>query len=450
MLHATTIPHENNINQVAWASMIGTTIEWYDFVIYSQAAALFFGPLFFPTYGRTMGALAGFATFGVGFIARPIGAIVFGHFGDRVGRKTTLVTTLTLMGFATLAVGLLPTYDEIGIWAPITLVSLRLVQGFAVGGEWGGAVLMAVEHAPSNRRGFYGSWPQLGTPMSLIIATAILALLSASMSNDAFLSWGWRIPFLLSALLVGVGLFIRLRISESPAFLQLQSEKRLLKAPVLDVWKRAKLHTLLVVGAQTAVNVGYYVVAVFGLSYATSGAGASRTAALVALIVGAAADLVAVPLFGTLSDKVGRRPVLLGGSVFVGLFGYPFFLMVQSGNAALLTLALSAGLAFGHAPIYSTMSTFFAEGYEARSRYSGLSIAYHLGGTISSGPTPFVAGALVAWYGGFLPVVVMLAMAGAVSVLCISLLDETYGRDMSVETVAAMAGQRHQAGVAVR
>ena len=436
MRQETTPIPANDIKQVAWASMIGTTVEWYDFVIYSQAAALVFGPLFFPALSPALGTLAGFATFGIGFVARPIGAAIFGHFGDRVGRKTTLVTTLTLMGLATLGVGFLPTYAQVGLWAPGVLVALRLVQGFAVGGEWGGAVLMAVEHAPSHRRGFYGSWPQLGTPLSLIIATVVMTLLSASMSNDAFLAWGWRVPFLMSAVLVGVGLFIRLQLTESPEFLKLQSQGKALRAPIVDVWTHAKVHTLLVVGAQAAVNVGYYVVVVFGLSYATSNAGISRTAALAALIIGAFADLVAVPLFGALSDRLGRKPVLVGGSVFIGLFAFPFFLMVQSGSVVLLSIAVALGLALGHAPVYSTMSTFFSEGYGVRSRYSGLSIAYHLGGTVSSGPTPFVASALLLAYGGILPVIVLLGAAAALSVACLMLLRETRGRDLSVDSIA--------------
>ena len=425
-----------NIVKIAFASMIGSTIEWYDFIIYSQATALVFGRVFFPASDTTVSTLAGFATFAVGFAARPFGAIVFGHYGDRIGRKATLVATLTLMGLSTVAVGLLPTYGQVGIAAPLGLLALRLLQGFAVGGEWGGAVLLVVEHAPINRRGFFGSWPQLGVPVSLILVTSVLALLSSSMSDADFQSWGWRIPFLMSSVLMAVGLFIRLRVSESPEFLRLRSEHRELRAPAMDVLRQAKRLTLLTIGAQWAVNVAYYVITVFALSYATVQVGVPRTAALIALVIAALADLIAVPAFGALSDIVGRKPVMISGSLFIGLFAFPFFLMVQSGNPVLLTIALSTSLALGHAPVYSTISTFFAESYGVRSRYTGISVAYHVGSAVSSGPAPFIASALAAAYAGPTPVAIYMAVAAVVAVTCMLFLEETRRRGFSSETVA--------------
>ena len=417
--------------KAAVASFIGSTIEWYDFLVFGQGAALIFNKLFFPQSTPLMGTLASLATFGVGFLARPIGGAVFGHYGDRIGRKSALVITLLLMGGATFAIGLLPTFFQLGIWAPILLVLLRLVQGFAVGGEWGGSVLMSVEHAPESRRGLYGSWPQMGIPLALILATSILALISTILSEDAFLAWGWRIPFLLSAVLVIVGLVIRLRISEPPVFVRLQQEGRQTKAPLMLILRHTKKQVALIVGSQTGVNVGFYTVTVFGLTYATTHAGIPRSAALLALVIAAVVDLIAIPLFGALSDKLGRRPVLLGGTIFFGLFMYPFFLLVETGSPTLLCVALIGALAFGHAPVYAVTSVFLAESFKAQARYSGISLGYQLAGVVSSGPTPFIGAALVAAYGGFLPIVIMMFIGSIVAAVCFSIMGETRNSDFT-------------------
>lgn len=413
--------------KVAFASLVGTSIEWYDFFIYGQAAALIFNGLFFPNLNPAIGALAGLATFGVGFVARPIGGFVFGHFGDRIGRKTALVTTLVLMGSATLLVGLLPTYQQIGIWAPILLVVLRLVQGFAVGGEWGGAVLMAVEHAPANKRGFYGSWPQMGIPIGLISATAVLYFLSIGLDEEAFTAWGWRVPFIASILLVAVGLVIRLKVSESPLFKKLSAAGDHLKVPILDVFRYAWKRTILAIFAQASVNVSFYVISVYALTYATQTTGASRSDTLIALIVAALFDLVAIPVWASVSDKVGRRPIVIFGSLFLGVFMYPFFLLVQTGSVLMLTIAITVGLVFGHAPAYAVLASFLSETFDAKSRYSGVSLAYQLSGALISGPAPLVAAALVVAYGGFGPVVIMAIIAAIVSVICVLALKETRG-----------------------
>lgn len=417
--------------KVAFASLVGTSIEWYDFFIYGQAAALVFNVLFFPNLDPALGVLAGLATFGVGFVARPIGGIIFGHFGDRIGRKTALVTTLLLMGTATFLVGVLPTFDQIGIWAPILLVVLRLVQGFAVGGEWGGAVLMAVEHAPKGKRGFYGSWPQMGIPIGLISASTILYALSVGLPEEQFLAWGWRVPFLASMILVIVGLVIRLKVSESPLFKKLQEEGKNLKVPLLDVLKNAWGRTLLAIFMQASVNVGFYVIGTYSISYAATYVGMTRGETLVALMIAAVLDLIAIPVWAMVSDRVGRKPILIFGSVVLGVFMYPFFLMVQSGDVVLLTIAISIGLVFGHAPVYALLSSVLSETFDAKSRYSGVSLSYQLSGAIISGPTPLVAAALVIGAdGSFTPVVVMALIAAAVSVICLVFLKET--RDSSL------------------
>jgi metabolite-proton symporter len=416
--------------KVAAASFIGSTIEWYDFLVYSQAAALVFGKLFFPQSTALAGTLASLATFGAGFLARPIGGIVFGHLGDRIGRKAALVMTLLMMGGATMAVGLLPTFSQSGIWAPIALVALRLIQGFAVGGEWGGAVLMSVEHAPAGRRAFYGSFPQMGIPLALILATSTLALVSTVLTEDEFLGWGWRIPFLLSGLLVVVGLVIRLSIEETPVFRRLQREGQQVRLPVMELVRGSKKQIALTIGSQTGVNIGFHVVTVFALAYATTYAGVSRNATLIALVIASVVDLVAMPVFALLADVVGRKPVLVGGTVFFGLFMYPFFLLISSGHPVLLRVGLAAALALGHAPVYAVTATFFAESFGARTRYSGISLGYQLAGAISSGPTPFLAAALVAVYGGFVPIVIMMLAGSVIAALCFMSLPETLRSDI--------------------
>jgi MFS transporter, MHS family, shikimate and dehydroshikimate transport protein len=416
--------------RVGLASLTGTSIEWYDFFAYSQAAALSFGTVFFPRLSSTAGILAGFATFGVGFAARPIGAVIFGHFGDRIGRKATLVTTLLTMGIATFLVGCLPTYNQVGVWAPLLLVVLRLLQGLAVGGEWGGAVLMSVEHAPKNRRGFWGSWPQMGIPIGLSTAALLLYILSVTLSKQQLDSWGWRVPFLASALLVVVGLFVRLRVSESPLFKRLQEQGRELKVPIVDVIKNAWGRSLLIIFAQSAVNIAFYVFSVYSLSYATHNVGETSADTLVALVVAALFDLIAMPVWGRISDRVGRRPVLYFGSIFLAIYLYPFFLMVQTGNPVWLSVALAIGLVFGHAPAYSAFASFAAEKFDSRTRYTGASVTYQVSSALISGPAPFVATALVAAFNSYVPVVLMVVLGAIVSVCCITALSETSNNEL--------------------
>ncbi|MFD1714898.1 MFS transporter [Amnibacterium flavum] len=417
--------------RVSLASLVGASVEWYDFFIYGQAAALIFNKLFFPELDPVTGTLAGLATFGVGFAARPIGGIIFGHFGDRIGRKTALITTLLMMGIATVVVGFLPTYQQIGVAAPIILVALRLIQGIAVGGEWGGAVLMAVEHAPSKRRGLYGSWPQAGVPIALIAASLVLYLLSVTLTDEQFEAWGWRIPFLASIVLIAIGLIIRLKISESPLFRKLQQEGRQLKVPILDVLRNAFGRVVLVIFVQAALNVGFYIISTYALTYATQNAGFSRADTLVALTIGAILDFLAIPLWAALSDRIGRRPVIVIGALVLGVFMWPFFLLVDTGNPVLLVLAVSIGLVFGHAPFHSVLSTFLPETFDVQSRYTGVSLGYQFSGAIISGPTPLVAAALVTAAGSYYPVIVMMGVATVVTLVCLALLKETQGRDMS-------------------
>src|SRR5262245_3656523 len=347
---ATDVPRVS-IRTVALASLVGTTVEWYDFFLYGTAAALVFNRLYFPTFDPLAGTLAAFATYGVGFAARPIGGIVIGHYGDTIGRKSMLVLTLVIMGVATFAIGLLPTYAQIGPWAAVGLVLLRIAQGFGVGGEWGGAVLMAVEHAPPKARGFYGSWPQIGVPAGLLLSTVVFTVF-ARLPEAAFLSWGWRVPFLLSIVLVGIGLVIRLRIMETPAFVRVKEARAESRQPVIEVLQTHPRQVLLAIGARLAENGGFYLYTVFLLVYGTQKVGIDRQTVLTGILIAAACLLVAVPVCGWLSDRLGRRPVYLFGACATALFAYPLFWLFDTGSAPLVWLALIVALVCGHAPMY--------------------------------------------------------------------------------------------------
>ncbi|MBA2617845.1 MAG: MHS family MFS transporter, partial [Rubrobacter sp.] len=350
---------ENSIRKVALASFIGTAIEWYDYFLYGTAAALVFPVLFFPESDPTVGTLLSLATFGVGFASRPLGGIVFGHFGDKIGRKAMLVLTLLIMGVATALIGLLPTYGQVGILAPILLVVLRILQGFGVGGEWGGAVLMAVEHSPEGRRGFYGSWPQMGVPAGLLLGTIALYVFTL-LPEDQFLAWGWRIPFLISIVLIAVGLYIRLAIEESPAFRRVQQTNTSARMPIVDVLRTYPKQVLIAMGLRVAENGSFYVFSVFVLAYAVDALELSRSTILIATMVAAAVELFAIPFFGALSDRLGRRPVYLFGAVFSLVFAFPFFWLVNTASIVLITAAVVLSLAVGHAAMYGPQAAFFS------------------------------------------------------------------------------------------
>jgi MHS family shikimate/dehydroshikimate transporter-like MFS transporter len=419
----------SNITLIAAASLIGTTIEWYDFFLYGTAAALVFNRLFFPTFDPLAGTLAAFGTYAVGFFARPVGGIVIGHYGDRIGRKSMLALTLLIMGVATFAIGLLPTYEHIGSWAAVGLVIFRMAQGFGVGGEWGGAVLMAVEHAPPGARGFYGSWPQVGVPAGLVLATAVFTIVSR-MPEPQFLAWGWRVPFLLSAVLVAVGLVIRLRLLETPAFVHLQAAEGEARQPIVEVLRRYPKQVLLAVGARIGENGAFYVYSVFVLTYATQHVKMPRQYVLSGITIGAALELVAIPFFGWLSDRVGRRPVYLLGAVATALWAFPLFLLLDTASLPLVCFALSVAFVLSHAAMYGPQAAFLAELFGTRVRYSGASLGAQLAAVLAGGTSPFVATLLLAHYGRVALSLYVIAMA-VVTIVAVLVASETRELDIT-------------------
>lgn len=418
-----------SMRKVVLASFIGTTIEWYDFFLYGTAAALVFNKLFFPEIEPLAGTMAAFATYAVGFFARPLGGIVFGHYGDRLGRKSMLVTTLMMMGLATFLIGVLPTHNQVGALAPALLVLLRFIQGFGVGGEWAGAVLMVVEHGQAGKRGFHASWVQAGVPVGLLMATAVFSFFS-KLPEEQFLAWGWRVPFLLGILLMGVGLFIRLHVIESPIFQKAAEKTPPPKIPVLEVIRTHPRNILLAMGARFAENAFFYIFTVFVLTYATQKHGVSKATVLNGVLLASALQLVAIPLFGALSDRVGRRPVYLAGAVALALFAWPFFLLVDMKTDVGIWAAISLGL-IGHAAMYGPQAAFFSELFGTRVRYSGASLGYQLASPLSGGLAPLIATALLKWADGSpVPIVIYLVVMAAITIISVWLATETHKAEL--------------------
>ena len=381
------------------ASMMGTTIEWYDYFLYGTAAALIFNKIFFPDFDPITGTLAAFATYSVGFFARPLGGIVFGHFGDKVGRKSMLLITLFLMGVPTILIGLIPSYDSIGYWAAGLLVLMRLLQGIAVGGEWGGAVLMAVEHAPEGKKGFFGSLPQTGVAPGLILSSLAMGAV-ATLPEQDMLSWGWRIPFLASVVLLLVGWFIRVKVAESPDFEHMQTKGDKVEVPALVVLRRYPKEVLTVIGGRLAEVTWFYTVVTFSLAYATGTLGIPRTVMLDATVWGAVAAFFTMPLCGVLGDRIGFKWIFMIGAVGIMAFSPVFFTMLQTRDAGSITAAVVIAIGVVYAALYGPQGGLFSAQFPPEVRYSGISMAVQVSGAIGGGLAPLVATSLLAYGGG--------------------------------------------------
>jgi metabolite-proton symporter len=386
------------------ASLIGTSLEWYDFFLYSSAAALVFGKLFFPQFDPLTGTLLAFATHAVAFVARPLGGIVFGHFGDRVGRRGVLVATLVLMGTATMLIGVLPTYAQWGVGAPIALVVLRFLQGLGLGGEWGGAVVMTLEHGEDDARGRNAAWPQVGVPAGNLLSAGVLWVMNAALSDAAFLSWGWRVPFLLSGVLLLVGLWIRVAVTESPRFEAMKrSGTGTAKIPLIEVLRTHPRGLLTAMAARIGTDVAFYVFTLYLLTYVTTTVGLPRQAGLTAVLVGSGLQLVLIPFFGALSDRVGRRPVYAAGAAGAAVWAFAFFPLLDTGNRLVVILAVVVAL-ITHAAMYGPQAAFVAEMFSTRLRYSGASMGYQVAGILGGALAPIIAVKLVQTTGSTLAV----------------------------------------------
>ncbi len=426
--------HSAQLRKAVIASTVGTTIEWYDFLLYSVVTGLVFGKLFFPKSDPLMGVLEAFAIYTVGFIARPIGAAIFGHFGDRIGRKAALIATLLITGLATFAVGFVPGYATIGIWGAVILTIIRFIQGIGVGGEWGGSVLLAMEWARTNKhRGFIASWPQFGGPAGLLLANVAVFVFSA-ISGDQFLVWGWRIPFMLSIVMVGIGLYIRLGILETPVFRRLVDEERIERAPVLEVFKRQPREIVLVAFARMAEQAPAYIYLAFVFAYGTQVLHAPRDFLLQSLIVAGLVSFITIPLAGHLSDRFGRKRIYLIGSVATGIFGFIYFAMLNTAVPEWIFLGIVLSF-IPHDLMYGPQAALIAECFTPRLRYSGASVGYQLASVIAGGPAPLIATALLAATGSGYAIAGYIALCAIISIVATIMLPDYTNRDIAQEHI---------------
>lgn len=420
-----------SLRRIVWSSVIGTAVEWYDFLIYAVATALVFNKLFFPAIDPALATIAAFGTYAVGFLARPLGAAIFGHYGDKLGRKAMLATTIIIMGLGTFLIGCLPTYEQIGVAAPILLVLLRLFQGIGLGGEWGGAVLMVVENAPSHKRGFLGTLVQVGNPVGNLCALGIFALVSQLPESD-FLSWGWRIPFLLSILLIGVGLFIRLRLEETPAFRQIKAKQEVASMPIVEIFTHHRRAFFTAVGLKIA-EISYASIAgVFVISYATQTLGMSRSTILNGVMLSSFIALFSIPLFGWLSDRWGRKTMFYLSCLFCMGFAFPMFALLNTKDPVIVAATVVVAISFGQMVMFGVGAPFYSELFSARLRYSGASLGFQIGAAISGGLTPFIAASLMVWSGGATwPISIYLIGCALITTFATFMAPETARKEMT-------------------
>lgn len=413
-------PDKGMVKRVVSASLIGATIEWYDFFLYGVVAGIVFNKLYFPTGDPLVSTMLAYTTFAVGFITRPLGGIIFGHFGDKIGRKSMLVLTLMIMGISTVAIGLVPTYESIGVWAPISLLLLRVLQGIGLGGEWGGAVLMTFEYAPASERGYYASLPQIGLSIGLCLASGVVALLSYTLTDAEFMAWGWRVAFLLSIVLVAVGLWIRLHIMETPEFQEVKKHNTAVKIPFAEMCRNYMPNVIAGMGARYIDGVFFNIFGVFIIGYLANTIKITRTDALLGVMMAALVMCFFIPFFGRLSDRIGRTKVYFWGSLITGFASFPAFWMINSssGNVSLIWMAIIIPFGIFYASVYGPEAALFSELFDARIRYTGISFVYQFSGIFASGLTPIIATALFKYSNGDATLIcIYVAFSGVISAL---------------------------------
>lgn len=407
------------MRRILVASLVGSSIEWFDYFLYGTVAALVFNQLFFVNEDPTIGLLLSYASFALAFFIRPFGGVIFSHIGDRIGRKKTLVLTLSLMGVATFGMGLLPTYQAVGIWAPILLITLRLVQGLGIGGEWGGALLLAVEYAPAEKRGLFGAIPQMGVTIGMLLGTVALSIMT-QLPESAFMTWGWRLPFIFSALLVFFGLWIRKGIDETPSFKKVKESGEVPKLPIVETLKNYWREVLIAVGAKVVETAPFYIFSTFVVSYATSNLGFSRTATLTAVMTATIITTILIPFMGKLSDTIGRKKLFIVGTIGMALFAFPYFWLLQQKSVLLLIVATVIGLGVIWAPITAVLGTMFSEIFDAKIRYTGITLGYQIGAALAGGTAPLVATALLNRFNNsYVPVAIYIIFASLLSLAAI-------------------------------
>jgi len=434
-------PLGSSIGKVAAGSLLGSVVEWYDFFLYGTMAALVFNQQFFPQYSPLVGTMIAFGTFAAGFVTRPLGGFIFGHFGDRLGRKRMLVITMLIMGLSTFAMGLLPGFAQIGLAAPILLLALRMLQGIGLGGEWGGAVLLCVEHAPEGRRGWYSSWPQLGVPIGLLLSTLAVTAVSR-LPSEAFQAWGWRIPFLLSIILVVVGLVIRLKIEEPPAFKSLEASNDRASLPLVEVFRHHSRVTFLAMGARVSESVTFNVYNAFLVTYTVTVLKLNKSIVLNSLLVAAVVGFFVILWAGRMSDRVGRRPIFGGGAVLAAVSAFPIFWMVNTENSLLICLAIVIGWGVSACMMFGPEGALFAEIFPTRVRYSGMSAVYQIGVIPTGAVAPLIGTSLVSYYSGSVwPVAVYVVAMALITIVSLYFLPETHRRNINdVQSSTASRG----------
>lgn len=421
---------EKDLRRVLIASVVGSAVEWFDYFLYGTVAALVFNQLFFVTENPAFGTLFAFATFALAFFIRPLGGVIFSHIGDRIGRKKTLVLTLSIMGAATFLMGILPTYDMVGIWAPIFLIILRLIQGLGLGGEWGGSLLLAVEYAPKEKRGLFGSVPQTGITIGMLMGTITLSIMTL-LPEDAFLAWGWRVPFLLSALLVIFGLWIRKGIDETPSFKKAKEKGEIAKLPVVDTFRYHWKEVLISTGAKVVETAPFYIFGTFIVSYATEQLDFSRTVTLNAVTIATIITTILIPIMGSISDKIGRKRLYVGGTILMMLYAFPYFWLIHQESDLLLILATIIGLGIIWAPITAVLGTMFSEIFSPEVRYTGVSLGYQIGAAVAGGTAPLVATALLIKFdNSYVPVALYIILTAVISLIAVLPIKDRCNQDL--------------------